>query len=105
MNFVGHRDQGSNFDLADNLVRILECALDWTGATAVAGNDIGMRFVQDVCIRSLLANPPQQLEIRDEAAAASLNGTVVLDLSGHEHVAPLTGDSFEYHAAQLIFAK
>src|SRR5207245_10590275 len=45
MNLVDHGNQGSDRNLADNLVRKLQGVPVGNGATPVAGDDVGMRFV------------------------------------------------------------
>src|SRR6478672_6947976 len=66
--------------------------------------DVRMRLVQNISVRSLLTHPLQQLKIRNESAAAGLNGPIVFHLAWHENMATVAGRTFERRPALLIFA-
>jgi len=55
----------------------------------VTGQNIGVRLVKDVSIRSILAHAPQKLEVGRETAATQLNRPIIFDLTGDEDMATL----------------
>ena len=57
-------------------------------------------YASGACSRTRL----QQLKVRNEPAAARLNGPIVLHLARYEDVATVAGRTFERGRALLIFA-
>ena len=73
-------------------------------ARAVPARDVGVRLVDDIVVRRLRPNLFQQLQVGNEAATASLDGAVVLDLARHQDVPVGAGRTLEDKAALFIFA-
>jgi hypothetical protein len=105
VNLIDHVDQGRDGPFPHDMICKLKAQPLGDQTASMAGKHVRMRLVQNICIRSLFAHAPEQLQIRGEAASSGSNGAVVLDLTGNEDMPTSAGGALENGGTAPIFSE
>ena len=103
MDLVHLREQVGHRRAADDPIGQLEHVRVGNGAGAMPCIDVGMRFVDDKGLGSLLADPAQQIQARADAGTTAQHRPVIGDLARHEDHAPKPGQVDVGAGRQVIF--